>query len=118
MMPEGPTPSCVGRSSDFQVFTLIFGQPPHLCTLDGPTWPYSQRRKIRCKQTSQLSSTVPLGTYPIFKSRLLHTMASLHYQEPPTDIFPERVSTTPRKASLTRHGTRVNHACPPTTSSG
>src|SRR5438132_5894033 len=44
-------------------------------------------------------------------------MALLHYQEPPRDIFPKRVSTTPRKASLTRHGTRVNHACSPSTSS-
>src|SRR6266540_2874663 len=42
-------------------------------------------------------------------------MASLHYHEQPRDIIPERVSTTPRLASLTRHGTRVNHACPPST---
>src|SRR6266496_423297 len=66
-------------------------------------------------------------------------MASLHYHEPPRDISMERVSTTPRLASLTRmgpvltmlallalravlhssgprltrHGTCVNHACPP-----
>ena len=84
-----------------------------LCTPDGPTWPYSQCRKIRCKQTSQLSSKVPLETFPMFKSRLLHAMASLHYQEPPRDIFPERVSTSSSEASLTRHGTSVNHACPP-----
>ena len=66
-------------------------------------------------------------------------MSSLHYHEPPRDISPERVSqhlgwlasqdkgpvltllallalravlhsSGPR---LTRHGTRVNHACPP-----
>src|SRR5438105_11459291 len=49
--------------------------------------------------------------------RLLHAMASLHYQEPLRNICPERVSTTPQKASLTRHGTRVNHACPPSISS-
>src|SRR6266540_4871920 len=45
-------------------------------------------------------------------------MASLHYHEPPGDISPERVSATPQKASLVRHGTHVNHACPPSTSSG
>src|SRR5438105_6682837 len=44
-------------------------------------------------------------------------MPSLDYHEPLRDISPERVSTTPRLASLTRHGTRVNHACPPSTSS-
>src|SRR6266498_2401005 len=49
----------------------------------------------------------------MFKSRLLHAMASLHYQEPPRDIWLERVSTSSSEASLTRHGTRVNHACPP-----
>src|SRR5881394_229118 len=40
-------------------------------------------------------------------------MASLHYHEPPRDISLERVSATPLQASITRHGTRVNHACPP-----
>src|SRR5438105_4054431 len=66
-------------------------------------------------------------------------MASLHYIEPPRDIYPERVSITPCKLAsqdigpvlimlallapqtelyssgprLTRHGTSVNHAFPP-----
>src|SRR6266540_4360762 len=40
-------------------------------------------------------------------------MTSLHYQEPPRDIAPERVSTNSSGTSLTRHGTCVNHACPP-----
>src|SRR5205809_1124336 len=40
-------------------------------------------------------------------------MASLHYQEPPRDIAPERVSTNSLGNSLTRHGICVSHACPP-----
>src|SRR6266540_1380323 len=40
-------------------------------------------------------------------------MASLHYHEPPRDIAPKRVSTNSSGTSLTRHGTCVNHACPP-----
>src|SRR5438128_11743629 len=40
-------------------------------------------------------------------------MASLHYQGPPRDIALERVSTNSSGTSLTRHGTCVNHAFPP-----
>src|SRR5438105_2959225 len=37
-------------------------------------------------------------------------MSSFHYHEPLRDISLERVSSTPRSASLTRHGTCVNRA--------
>src|SRR5438128_9654604 len=40
-------------------------------------------------------------------------MASLQYQGPPRDIAPERLFVNSSGTGLTRHGTCVNHACPP-----
>ena len=58
----------------------------------------------------------PLETFPIFKSSTSTTVASLHYERPPRGIAPERVNANSSGPRLTRHGTCVNHACPPSLS--
>ena len=111
MTLEGPTRHALEdpMTSSLQPWSLV----TLLFTPEGSLSQFSLRLKIRWKQKTQLSPTVPLETFPIFKSWLLHAVVSLHYQGPTRDIAPERVVANSLGTSLTRHGTSVNHTCPP-----